>query len=334
MGNVIRLSSSIVLTSLAIAAAIGSATTRAAEPGTIAKPAGYPGRPVEFIVPFNPGGGADASQRIFNKYAEPLVGQRLVIVNKPGAGGATGWAELVRSKPDGYSLAIVTPPFNIIPALVRPKQTGYKLDQFTYICIYAVVPDLLYAREGGPFATLKEVVDHAKQNPEKIKAANTGTLGADFMTTLLIESATGAKFAQIPFTGGALALQGTLAGTTDVMVASSLFAVAQKGKLRPLAIATETRDAKLPDVPTFKELGYDVVSERYRAVGGPPGLSKEIVNYWGQVCKQVADNPEFQAEMDKVRQPASFRGPEDAQKAIQRMGAEMQALVEKHQLVK
>ena len=289
---------------------------------------------MEFIVPFDPGGGADASQRVFNKYAEPIVGQRLVIVNKPGAGGATGWAELVRAKPDGQTLAITTPPFNIIPALVRPKQTGYKLDQFTNICIYAVVPDLLYAREGGQFKTLKDVIDYAKQNPEKTKAANTGALGADFMTTLLIEHATGTKFTQIPFTGGAQALQATLAGTTDVMVGSSLFAMAQKGKLRPLAIATEKRDPQLPDVPTFKELGYNVISERYRAVGGPPRLPGEIVSYWSQVCKQVVANPQFQTEMDKFGQPAEYRGQADAQKDIDQMTRDIQVLVDKYNLAK
>ncbi len=299
-----------------------------------AKPPGYPGRPVEFIVPFDPGGGADASQRVFNKYAEPILGQRLVIVNKPGAGGATGWAEMVRAKPDGYTLTITTPPFNIIPALVRPKQTGYKMDQFTNICIYAIVPDLLYAREGGQFKTLKDVVDYAKQNPEKTKAANTGALGADFMTTLLIENATGTKFTQIPFTGGAQALQATLAGTTDVMVGTSLYAMAQKGKLRPLAIATDQRDPKLPEVPTFKELGYDVFSERYRAVGGPPRLPGEIVNYWGQVCKQVVDNSQFQSEMDKIGQPAGYRGPAEAQQAVDKMTKDMQVLVEKYNLAK
>jgi tripartite-type tricarboxylate transporter receptor subunit TctC len=306
----------------------------AGEASPIPKPAGYPSRPVEFIVPFDPGGGADASQRVFDKYAEPLVGQRLVIVNKPGAGGATGWAELVRAKPDGYTLAILTPPFNIIPALVRPKQTGYKLDQFTNICVYAIVPDLLYAREGGQFKTLKDVVEYAKQNPDKIKAANTGTLGADFMTTLLIEHATGTAFTQIPFTGGAQALQATLAGTTDVMVGSSLYALAQKGKLRPLAIATEQRDPEIPDVPTFKELGYNVVSERYRALGGPPGLPGEIVTYWGQVCRQVVDTPQFRAEMSKIGQPAGYRGPADAQKGIDQMTRDMEGLVEKYKLAK
>ena len=74
----------------------------------------YPDRAVEFIVPFAPGGGADASQRAFNKYAEQIVGKPLPIVNKPGAGGATGWAELVRAKPDGYTLAVITPPFDLV----------------------------------------------------------------------------------------------------------------------------------------------------------------------------------------------------------------------------
>jgi tripartite-type tricarboxylate transporter receptor subunit TctC len=318
---------------LLAAALCGPAAAFAAEPAP-AKPAGYPSRPVEFIVPFDPGGGADASQRIFNKHAEPIVGQRLVIVNKPGAGGATGWAELVRARPDGYTLSIVTPPFNVLPPLIRPKQTGYTMDQFTNVCIYAIVPDLLYAREGGQFKTLKEVLDYAKQNPEKVKAANTGALGADYMTTLLIEHATGVKFTQIPFTGGAQSLQATLAGTTDVMVGSSLYATAQKGKLLPLAIATEKRDALLPDVPTFKELGYDVISERYRAIAGPPGVPGEIVNYWGQVCKQVVDRPEFRAEMDKVGQPAAYRGPDEAQKAIAQMTRDMKTIVDTYKLAK
>jgi tripartite-type tricarboxylate transporter receptor subunit TctC len=292
----------------------------------------YPSSAIDFIVPFDPGGGADASQRTFNKFAEPIVGQPLVIVNKPGAGGTIGWAELVRAEPDGYTLAIVTPPFNVIPPLARPQQTGYTLDQFTYICVYAVVPDVLLVREDSDFETLADLVDYAKANPEKIKAANTGTLGADFMTTLLIENATGARFTQIPFTGGAEALQGTLAGTTDAMVASSLFAVAQQGTLRTLAIAAPERDPNIPDVPTFKELGYDVVSERYRVLGGPPGLPEGIVNYWADVCEQVTSDEQFRAEMNELGQPPAYRGPTEAKASIDAMQKDMQALVDTYDL--
>jgi tripartite-type tricarboxylate transporter receptor subunit TctC len=294
----------------------------------------YPDRAVQFIVPFDPGGGADASQRTFNLYAEKIVGKPLVIVNKPGAGGTRGWAELMHVKPDGYTLAIATPPFSIIPALVRPKQTGYKLDQFTNICIYAVVPDVLLVREDSQFKTLADLVKFAKANPQKIKAANTGTLGADFMTTLLIEKGTGTQFTQIPFTGGAQALEGTLAGTTDVMVASALFAVAQKGKLRTLAIASPQRSKEVSEVPTFKELGYDVVSERYRALVGPPGLPESVVKYWDGVCRKVTEIPEFKETMNKSGQPPAYLGAAQANAAIKGMVDHMQALVDKYQLAK
>lgn len=297
-----------------------------------AQAADYPEKAVEITVPFNPGGGADTSQRTFNKYAEPLVGQSLVVVNKAGAGGTRGWAEFVNAAPDGYSLAIETPPFNIIPALAKPDQTGYTLDQFTHICIYAVVPDVLVVREDSDFKTLADLVTYAKANPAKVKAANTGTLGADFMTTLLIENKSGVKFTQVPFTGGSQALQGTLAGTTDIMVASALFAVAQKGKMRTLAIASEERDPEIPDVPTFKELGYDVVSERYRALAGPPGLPQEIVAYWAGICEQVTQNEEFRKEMAGLGQPPAYRGPEKAAELIGAMTKEMQALVDANNL--
>jgi tripartite-type tricarboxylate transporter receptor subunit TctC len=292
----------------------------------------YPSRPVQFIVPFAPGGGADLSQRAFNKFAEPLVRQPLPIVNKAGAAGVTGWAELVREKPDGYTLAVLTPPFNVLPALVKPKQTGYKLDQFTNICIYAVVPDVLVVREDGPFKTLDDFVKFAKANPKKIKTANTGTLGADFMTTLMIENATGIDTTQIPFSSGALALQGTLAGTTDAFVASTLYAVSQKGTLRTLAIASGQRDQMIPDVPTFKELGYDVISERYRVVGGPAGLPAPVVDYWAKICKQVTDDPAFRDEMLKLGQPVAYRGPAEAEQELAKFTADLRKIVEKNKL--
>lgn len=313
------------------AVAAGGLMALAAVPAAAAD---YPERSVDFIVPFNAGGGADSSQRAFNKFAEGITGQSMVVVNKPGAGGTVGWAEAVRRTPDGYGLTLVTPPYNIIPALATPKQTGYKLDDFKYLCIYAAVPDVLLVREDSPYQTLDDLIKFAKDNPEKIKASNTGTLGADFMTTLLIEDAAGVKFTQIPFTGGSQALQGVLSGTVDAMVASSIFAVSQKGKLRTLAIASQERDANLPDIPTFKELGYDVVSERYRAIAGPKDLPADIVSYWAEVCKKVTDDAKFREEMNAVGQPVVYHGPEAANAAIGELGQQMQALVEKYDLAK
>lgn len=318
------------LTAAIAFAAVGAIAL--APPASVA--GNYPDRSVEFIVPFNPGGGADSSQRTFNKFAEPVVGKSLVVVNKPGAGGTRGWAEFVRKDADGYTLAIVTPPFNVIPALAHPKQTGYTLDQFTNICIYAVVPDVLLVREDSEFKTLADFVKFAKANPKKIKVANTGKLGADLMTTLLIEDATGTEFTKIPFTGGSKSFKGILSGTTDAMVSSAKFAVKGVGKLRTLAVASPERVAELPDVPTFKEQGYDVVSERFRALAGPKGLSKDVVDYWGNVCKKVTKDEGFRAAMKKIGQPPVYRGPDDAKASIDGMAHRMQALVEKYDLAK
>ncbi|WP_274631218.1 tripartite tricarboxylate transporter substrate binding protein [Arvimicrobium flavum] len=296
--------------------------------------ADYPERPIEVIVPFDPGGGADTSMRTFGKYAEKLAGQPVVVVNKPGGGGTIGWAEFVRATPDGYVLTLETPPFNVIPVLTKPSATGYKLDQFQHICIFAAVPDVLLVREDSPHKTLQDLLDHAKANPEKVKAANTGTLGADFMTTLLIEDKAGVKFTQVPFTGGSQALQGTLAGTTDMMVAGAIFAVAQKGKMRTLAIAAAERDPTIPDVPTFQELGIDIVSERYRALAAPPGTAPEVMSYWTDVCAKVSENADYQKEMHEGGAPPVFHDSARSAELIGAMTKEMQALVEKFNLAK
>lgn len=292
----------------------------------------YPTKPVEVLVPFNAGGGADASQRVFNKYAESLIGKPMPIINKGGAGGVTGWAEAVHAKPDGYMLTITTPPFNVIPPLVKPKQTGYTMDQFTNLCVYAVVPDVLLVRNDSKLKTLKEFVDHATANPKKVAMGNTGTLGADFMTTLLIEQATGIETSQVPFTSGALAMQAVLGGQVDAMVGSTLYAVAQKDNLRTLAIASSGRDKMIPDIPTFKELGFNVVSERLRVLSGPANLPADVVSYWGDICKKVTDNPEFRAEMEKLGQPPAYFGPQDAERMVKEMTATMKSIVDKYKL--
>ena len=122
---------------------------------------------------------------------------------------------------------------------------------------------------------------------------------ADFMTTLLIEHGTGTKFTQIPFTGGAQALQATLAGTTDVMVGTSLYAMAQKGKLRPLAIATDQRDPKLPEVPTFKELGYNLVANLWFSISAPAGLPKDIAEKVNREINRTVQLPEVQKHLQR-----------------------------------
>jgi tripartite-type tricarboxylate transporter receptor subunit TctC len=299
-----------------------------------AEAADYPTKPIEFIVPFGAGGGGDTSQRTFNKTAETIVGQSLPVTNKPGAGGVIGWTEALQAEPDGYTLIAVTAPQNVLPTILAPEETGYTADQFDYLCVYAALPDVILVPEDSEFQTLADLVDYAKANPGNVTVANTGTLGGDYMVTVMIEDAAGIEMTKVPFNSGAEGNQATLSGTTTAQVASALHAVSQKGAMRTLGIASPERSDLVPDVPTFREQGYDVISERYRVIAGPPGLSDEVITYWADVCDQVTHNETFLADMEKVGAPVAFKGPEDTAKAIGEMTVAMERLVEQYNLGK
>lgn len=292
----------------------------------------YPSREINIIVPFGAGGGGDTSQRMFNKHAEPVVGQTLVVTNKPGAGGVIGWVEALQAEPDGYTLMAVTSPQNVLPAILSPAETGYTNDQFNYLCVYAALPDVILVPEDSEFRTLADLVDYAKANPGSITVANTGTLGADYMVTVMIEDAADIEMTKVPFNSGAEGNQATLSGTTMAQVASALHAVSQQGAMRTLGIASAERSDLVPDVPTFREQGYDVISERYRVIAGPPGLPEDVVAYWGDVCEQVTQSPEFLADMEKIGAPVAYKGPEETAKAVGEMAAAMERLAEQYDL--
>lgn len=310
------------------------ATALGALAGGQAGAADYPDKAIEFIVPFGAGGGGDTSQRTFNKTAEPVVGQALPVTNKPGAGGVIGWTEALQAAPDGYTLIAVTAPQNVLPTILTPQETGYSADQFTYLCVYAALPDVILVPEDNEFQTLADLVDYVKANPGSVPVADTGTLGGDYMVTVMIEDAAGIEMTKVPFNSGAEGNQATLSGTTDAQVASALHAVSQKGAMRTLGIASPERSDMIPDVPTFREQGYDVISERYRAIAGPPGLPDEVIAYWADVCDQVTHDEGFLADMEKVGAPVAFKQPEDTAKAIGDMTVAMERLVEQYNLGK
>jgi tripartite-type tricarboxylate transporter receptor subunit TctC len=292
----------------------------------------YPTGPVEFIVPFGAGGGLDIAQRMFNKYAEPVVGQALPISNRPGAGGVIGWAEAIRAPADGYTLMGITSPQNLLPALLAPADTGYTNDQFTHICVYANIPDVLLVPETSSFETLADLIAYAKENPARVTVANSGALGGDYMMTLMFEDAAGIELTKVPFNSGAETTQATLSGTTMAQVGSAVHAVAQQGTMRTLGIAANERSDMIPDVPTFREQGFEVISERYRALGGPPDLPEEIVSYWADVCEQVTSNPEFVEEMTNVGTPVEFKGSQETQEAMDQMVSAMERLIQAYDL--
>ena len=238
-----------------------------------------------------PGGGATSSQRLFNKYAEPIVGQRAADRNKPGAGGVIGWAETGARRARRLHARRSSRRRERDPgALARPKQTGYTLDQFKMSASTRSSPTCCWSARTAEFKTFKDLDRVRQGEPKKIKVANTGTLGADFMTTLLIENAAGMRDHPDPVHSGAQALQAR-SPARPTRWSQRLFAVAQQGTMRTLGIASPERDPNIPDIPTFKEHGFDVVSERYRVLGGPPGCRTRSSATGPTICEQVTSNP-------------------------------------------
>jgi len=314
-------------------AACGEATTdTTAGPGTTAD-ASYPESGTQWIIPFAPGGGADASFRVFMKYADALSDTSMSVVNIEGAGGVTGWSQFVGSPPDGYTLTLATPPFNLIPKVLLPESTPYELEQFQYMCVFAVSPNaLLVAEDDDRFSTLEDVLDYLRENPGGLAAAGDGAAGTDAIHRFQLEGAADVEFTYVSGDSAGNS-QKLIAGDVDVMFSDTSWTQLQAGKIRALAVASVERHPSFPDVPSYTELGYDVVGARLRAPAAPPGTPANVIAYWEDICRQVTENPQFVEEIEAIGQPVQFMDSQQATSFIEQMVRDIQRIADEQDLV-
>jgi tripartite-type tricarboxylate transporter receptor subunit TctC len=287
----------------------------------------YPSKPLTYLICFNPGGESDITARFQEQPLKKIFGQDVVITYKIGGGGSVGWSELVHSKPDGYTIAGHNLPHIILQPLERGN-AGYKTLDLKSIYIFESTPDLLVVRQDSPFKTLKEFVDYAKKNPPGIvTVGGSGSSTANDLGTTMLNKAAGIKLTYIPFGGTGSAVPALLGGHVTALMTYSTMGVQYAGKFRPLAIASEERMAVLKDVPTFKELGYDVVEGAYRGVAAPPGTPDEIVKYLANVFGKVMKDPEVQKKMDQNGFKTEYMGPEASLALVKKKMVEYEAIM-------
>ncbi len=242
---------------------------------------GYPDRPVLVTVAYSPGGATDFQARIVTMMAaqEPYLGQPLVIVNKPGAGGQVGWNWFAqKAKGDGYQLAAYNIPHFIAQSIVF--KTKYSVDNLEPIANWGADPAVLIVNKDSQFNTAKELLDFAKQNPGKVTISGAGQFTGHHVAMLQLAKAAGVTFKYIPTKGGVKALQRVLAGDVTAGFNNLSDSYRSRDKLKILAIADLERDKEfLPDVPTFKELGVDVdnSSVNFRGIMAPKGTPPEVI---------------------------------------------------------
>ena len=264
----------------------------------------FPAKPVQLMVAYPAGGSTDIAARIVAAIAEKNLGQSIVVVNKGGAGGQVGWTEMSRAKPDGYYIGFINLPALNTVILDPDRKAAFKEDAFVPVINQVLDPGIIWVKGDSPYKNLKDLIDAARKNPQKISAATTGILSDDHLAILMMEEAApGAMFRIVHFEGGAPVLTAVMGGHIDCAFdnVGSVFRRIKTGELRALAVMDNQRSPFIPDVPTMRELGYPtVISSSTRGIAVPKGTPQPVISRLAQSLKKAMDDPEHLKKMEEA----------------------------------
>ena len=293
----------------------------------------YPSKPITLVVPFPPGGVAEIVGRPLAMELEKSLRQPVLIINRPGAGGAVGMASVARAPGDGYTLLMGLSSISIFPVSdrINGKTPAYELKDFAPIALITADPTVLVVRTDGPYRTLKDFVDAAKANPGKINYSSSGVYGTLHVSMEIFANAAGIKLFHVPYQGGGPAVTALLGGQVEALASGPAPAIGQirGGKMRALASWSSERLALLPEIPTFKELGYDAEFYIWTGVFAPAATPAELLSKIRNAVRQAATSAEFKSAMDKVQTPVSYLDAPEFQKYWERDAARLKVALEK-----
>ena len=291
---------------LAAAAAILAASTLA-----FPALAEYPEKPIEIVVGYSSGGGTDVMARAVAKYFEIALGDgaSVVVKNMPGAGGQIGFTEVAKAKPDGYTLGTFNLPAAL--ALTYDRKADYDASSFTYLANFVEDPNTVVVSATSEFKTLDQLLAAAKADPGAITMGLSALGGNDHFAANMLSDATGAEFTLVPFKGASMARTALMGQHVAAGTMTLSQTVSFKDDLRVLAVLSDKRSSFRPDVPTAKELGYDVKMSSLRGIVAPAGLPAEITEKLLKALTDVNAMEDFQSMMAKQGNPMSFVAGKD-----------------------
>lgn len=284
--------------------------------------AAYPERPITLIVPFAPGGGADAMARAVAQSLERRLRQPVVVVNRSGAGGQIGFTAIAKAAPDGYTIGVITAPNLVVFPLQRPTQ--YKLADFALLANVVEDQGMFFVRKDSRFKTMADVVAHAKANPGKVMVGTTGEGSLPHLAAIALEQKTGIKLTAVHYTGAAPTRMAVLSGDLDMAYVTAVDAAAdlQAGSVRALGITAAKRLESMPATPTLLEQGYDVVTSASRGLAAPAGTPDAALKLLRAAVAEAVRDPAFLEMARKQGMPLSYLDHESFAKDLLRQQAE------------
>lgn len=276
-----------------------------------ANQANFPNRPITLIVPWPAGGGTDRYYRVIGNLASEYLGQTIIIENKPGAGGTLGLGAMARSaRPDGYTIAQY--PMGMLRMPLMNKVDWDPIDDFEFIIGMTGYTFGIAVRADSPYQTLEEFLTAAREKPGMVNYGHTGHGTTPHLFMERIARAAKVELADIGYKGNADLVQSVMGGHVMALAdASGWDQLVDAGKMRLLATLGENRTKRWPDVPTVKELGYDVVSSSPYGLAGPAGIDPEVVKILHDAFKHAMDDPRHAELLDQLNQETWYKNSAD-----------------------
>lgn len=293
----------------------------------------FPTKPVTLIVPWAAGGGTDAIARGLAKQTEKFLGQTITVNNTTGGGGAVGHGAGLSAKNDGYTVTMITfellslPPQKLVPFTYKDYDLLMRLNSD---------PAALTVHADSPHKTVKDFIEFAKANPGKVNVGNSGPASVWHIAAGLLEEKAGIKLNHVPFNGAAPAITDLVGGHIQAVTVSPAEVQSQvkAGKLRMLAVMSDKRDPNFPDVPTFKEAGYDVTFATWRGLAVPKNTPENVKKVLAESFKKGYDTPEFQDFAKKASLGLAYLPANEFRTFLDQTSANVEAVMKKLGLAK
>jgi tripartite-type tricarboxylate transporter receptor subunit TctC len=276
----------------------------------------FPSRPITIVNPFPPGGQVDLTSRPLAAAMDRILKQPVLLVNKAGAAGAVGMQATAIAKPDGYTVVITVPAISTLPEVDKlfGRTPTFTRDQFVPIARLNADPTILVVNADLPYKSVQDLLADAKRRPNEIVYATSGPYGASHVPTeMLLKAAGGLKMRHLPTTGGGPATTAVLGNHAAFWMSTTGPAAphVKSGKLRALAVSGATRQPYFPDVPTLKELGYDVEYYLWCGLFAPRNTPPAALNVLRDAVRKAMQDPEFKGAMDKVQVPIAYQDADE-----------------------